>query len=128
MSTPFDDVRHWSEKTDCSPHFDSPNALNAFIVKLLAEEYEEFTDAIVKGDEVKQLDGAVDMMWVIIRYMISKGWDVEGAWEELTRSNNSKILPNGQVIRNEQGKIQKPDCYVPPNFKPYLRKEMEDER
>ena len=37
--------------------------------------------------------------------------------EEVSRANKSKIADCGRVILNEQGKVMKPDGFVPPNIK-----------
>jgi predicted HAD superfamily Cof-like phosphohydrolase len=61
------------------------------------------------------------MMWVIIGYMKSRGWDCEGAWDEGAKSNLSKIDPiTGKVIRREDGKILKPEGWQPPDFAKFV--------
>lgn len=41
-------------------------------------------------------------------------------WNEVARSNLSKIPEGGKVIKNESGKIQKPDSYFAPDIKKIL--------
>jgi predicted HAD superfamily Cof-like phosphohydrolase len=41
-------------------------------------------------------------------------------WDEVKRSNFSKIGPSGKVERREDGKILKPDTYSPPNIKQFF--------
>lgn len=43
-------------------------------------------------------------------------------WDEVARSNLSKIPESGKIIKNEAGKIQKPDTYSPPDIKTILLK------
>ena len=89
--------------------------------KLIREEFDEFMRDYFAGDEVGQLDGCMDMIWVILGYCYMKGYDVDGAWAEVARSNLSKIdAETGKVIKNKQGKVLKPDGWTPPNLKPYL--------
>lgn len=46
---------------------------------------------------------------------------IQEIWDEVARSNNSKISENGKVIKNELGKIQKPDTFSPPNIESILK-------
>lgn len=88
--------------------------------KLIDEEYHEFLEAFYTKDDVEQIDACFDMMWVIVGYMKSRGWDCEGIWDEGAKSNLSKIDPaTGLVRRREDGKILKPEGWKPPNFKPF---------
>ena len=88
---------------------------------LIAEEYDEFCQAIVQRDDVEQLDACMDMIWVILGYCHMKGFDARGAWKEVADSNLHKIdYKTGKVIRREDGKILKPEGWTPPNLKPYV--------
>jgi predicted HAD superfamily Cof-like phosphohydrolase len=51
-----------------------------------------------------------------------KGYDVDGAWAEVARSNLCKIdAVTGKVIKNKNGKVMKPDGWTPPNLKPFVK-------
>lgn len=100
----------------------APNALAELYLKLIKEEYSEFIEAIEDANDAEQLDACFDMMWVIIGYMKSRGWDCESAWDEGAKSNLSKIDPvTGMVIRREDGKILKPEGWQPPNFAKFVK-------
>ena len=89
--------------------------------KLIKEEVEEFWEAEAASDDVEQLDACFDMIWVIVGYMKSRGWDCEAAWDEGAKSNLSKIDPaTGFVRRREDGKILKPDGWTPPDFSKFV--------
>jgi len=47
---------------------------------------------------------------------------IQEIWDEVARSNNSKISESGKVIKNEYGKIQKPPTYSPPDIESILKK------
>jgi len=90
--------------------------------KLIKEEVEEFWEAEAVSDDVEQIDACFDMMWVIIGYMKSRGWDCEKIWDEGAKSNLSKIDPvSGKVIRREDGKILKPEGWKPPDFTKFVK-------
>ena len=90
--------------------------------RLINEEYNEFIVARNKKDEVETLDACFDMMWVIIGYMLSKGYDVEGAWDEGAKSNLAKIdALTGKVIKREDGKVLKPEGWKKPDFSKFIK-------
>ena len=90
--------------------------------KLIDEEYHEFLEAFYTDDTVEEIDACFDMMWVIIGYMKSRGWDCENIWDEGAKSNLSKIDPvTGLVRRREDGKILKPEGWTPPDFTKFVK-------
>ena len=91
--------------------------------KLIVEEFAEFLTADIENDDVERIDACFDMMWVIVGYMKSRGWDCHGIWDEGAQSNLSKIDPNtGLVRRREDGKILKPEGWLPPDFAKFTGK------
>lgn len=91
--------------------------------KLIVEEFSEFVTADIENDDVERIDACFDMMWVIVGYMKSRGWDCNGIWDEGAQSNLSKIDPNtGMVRRREDGKILKPEGWQPPDFTKFIAK------
>lgn len=89
---------------------------------LIDEEYAEFVEADSANDDVERIDACFDMIWVIIGYMKSRGWDCEGIWNEGAQSNLAKIDPETGVCirRPEDGKILKPEGWKPPNFSQFV--------
>ena len=95
----------------------------ALYEKLIDEEYGEFKESIMAKDEVEQADACFDMIWVIVGYMLSKGWNCPGIWEEGSKSNLAKIDPvSGMVLKREDGKVMKPEGWQPPNFTKFAAK------
>ena len=91
--------------------------------RLINEEYNEFIVARNQKDDVETLDACFDMMWVIIGYMLSKGYDVEGAWDEGAKSNLAKIDDvTGKVIKRADGKVLKPEGWQKPDFNKFTCK------
>ena len=89
---------------------------------LIAEEYDEFCHAVVMRDDVEQLDACMDMIWVILGYCRMKGYDVDGAWAEVARSNLMKInSETGKVNKREDGKVLKPEGWTPPQLKQFTK-------
>jgi len=89
---------------------------------LIIEEYLEFQDAVKEHDEVEQLDACMDMIWVILGYCRMKGYNVDGAWAEVARSNLCKIdSVTGKVIKNDAGKVMKPERWSAPVLAPFIK-------
>ena len=90
--------------------------------KLIDEEYSEFIEAWEAKDEAEKADACFDMIWVIVGYMHSRGWDCSAIWDEGAKSNLSKIDPTtGKVIRREDGKILKPEGWKSPDFAQFVK-------
>jgi predicted HAD superfamily Cof-like phosphohydrolase len=64
----------------------------------------------------------MDMIWVILGFCYMKGYNVKGAWDEVARSNLSKINPEtGKVIKRQDGKVLKPDGWTPPQLEQFTK-------
>ena len=113
----YNDVVKFIEACDQKP---SPS--NLYLYKdLITEEYREFLDGYNSEFEVEQLDACMDMIWVILGYCYMKGWDVNGAWNEVARSNFMKINPEtGKVNKRADGKVLKPEGWTPPSLEQFL--------
>lgn len=98
---------------------DFPNEQTAELYRrLMAEETLEFIDA---ETEVEEFDACLDTIWVIIGFMLAKGWLIRSGWEEVVRSNLSKIPADGVMLKREDGKLLKGPDYSPPNLGQFLK-------
>ena len=87
---------------------------------LIEEEFKELQDA---HDMEAELDALIDILVVTIGAIHSAGFDAEGAWKEVMRTNFAKIdHDTGKVRKREDGKVLKPTGWTPPNLTPYLNK------
>jgi predicted HAD superfamily Cof-like phosphohydrolase len=86
---------------------------------LVAEEFDELSVAYLKKDIVEVADACADIVWVVEGLMYSLGIDPQLVWDEISKSNSSKII-NGKLAKREDGKVLKPDSYQPPNLKRVL--------
>ena len=103
---------------------DVPNKkLFKMYLDLIKEEYKELRDAVKAKDEVETLDALIDIMVVTVGAAHAMGYDAEGAWNEVVKTNFAKIDPEtGLVKRREDGKIMKPDGWKAPELAPFLTK------
>lgn len=91
---------------------------------LIVEEAKELSEALEKDDKVEMLDALTDILVVTIGAMHSAGFDPEGAWNEVMRTNFAKIDPEtGSVRKREDGKILKPEGWTPPDLTKFITKE-----
>jgi predicted HAD superfamily Cof-like phosphohydrolase len=88
-------------------------------MNLITEEYKETLEAFENNDLIEVADGLADMVWVIMGMCSSCGIDFNKIWEEVRASNMSKFV-DGRAIKNEAGKIMKPETYFKPNIKKVL--------
>lgn len=91
-------------------------------MKLIQEEYTELMDAEAASDDAEICDACFDLMWVIIGYMKSRGWDCENIWDEGAKSNLSKIDKVTMLVKKrEDGKILKSEGWKPPDFAKFVK-------
>lgn len=123
MSKTFTDVIMFMLASSQTTNIDNEEQAQLYH-RLINEEYNEFTVARNQKDDVETLDACFDMIWVIIGYMLSKGYDVEGAWDEGAKSNLAKIDDvTGKVIKRADGKVLKPEGWQKPDFSKYINKQ-----
>jgi predicted HAD superfamily Cof-like phosphohydrolase len=105
----------------CSQSTDTFNAdqFNMYI-GLIEEEAGELAEAIAAHDQVETLDALIDILIVTIGAIHSAGYDAEGAWKEVMRSNFSKVGEDGKVRKREDGKVLKPIGFSPPDLKSFV--------
>ena len=99
---------------------------NIFLLrhKLLAEENEEYLDACKKKDLVEIADALGDIMYILCGSILSHGLQdvIEEIFEEIQRSNMSKLDKNGNPIYRNDGKVLKSTNYFKPDIKSILKK------
>ena len=91
-------------------------------LNLIKEEVAELQTAVDACDPVEQLDALVDILVVTIGAIHSAGFDAEGAWKEVMRTNFAKIdSETGKVRKREDGKVLKPLGWTAPELKDYVK-------
>jgi predicted HAD superfamily Cof-like phosphohydrolase len=114
---PFKDIDTFATACDQAPSIEN----YAMYLDLITEEYNELRDAIVANDRVEQLDALVDILVVTMGAIRAGGFDGEGAWTEVMRTNFAKIDPEtGKVRKREDGKVLKPEGWKPPELAPFV--------
>jgi predicted HAD superfamily Cof-like phosphohydrolase len=90
--------------------------------KLMREENEEYIDAARRGDIVEVADALGDMLYILCGTILKHGlqYKIVEVFQEIQRSNMSKLDENGKPIYREDGKVLKSDLYFRPNIKAIL--------
>jgi len=85
---------------------------------LMKEENEEYWEAAKNGDIVEIADALGDMLYILCGTINAHGLQqvMAPVFEEIQRSNMSKLDANGQPIFREDGKVMKSELYFKPNI------------
>lgn len=97
---------------------------NTLRFNLMKEENEEYLEAANNNDLVEVADALGDMLYILCGTIIEHGMQhkIEEVFDEIQRSNMSKLGENGQPIYREDGKVLKGSNYFTPNIKAILDK------
>lgn len=92
--------------------------------RLMHEENEEYLEAAQNGDLVEIADALGDQLYILCGTILKHGLQhkIEEVFQEIQRSNMSKLDENGQPIYREDGKVMKSDLYFKPDIKSILDK------
>ena len=117
MTNPFKDIDTFHTACDQEP---GPQMYGTYLT-LIQEEVSELWAAVKAEDRVEQLDALVDILVVTMGAIRAGGFDGEGAWEEVMRTNFAKIDPDtGKVRKREDGKVLKPEGWKAPELAPFV--------
>ena len=91
---------------------------------LIKEENEEYLEACKNGDLVEIADALGDQLYILFGTILKHGLQhkIEEVYDEIHRSNMSKLDENKEPIFREDGKILKSNLYFRPNIKSILEK------
>ena len=98
----------------------SSDKINDLRYNLIKEELEELKEAIKNNDILEVADALTDILYVTYGAGHAFGIDLDKCFNEVQKSNMSKLDENGKPIYNEMGKVQKGPKYFKPNLKKFL--------
>lgn len=93
--------------------------------RLMHEENEEYLESARKGDITEIADALGDQLYILCGTILKHGLQhkIVEVFEEIQRSNMSKLDANGEPIFREDGKVLKSDRYFRPDIKKVLEVE-----
>jgi predicted HAD superfamily Cof-like phosphohydrolase len=85
---------------------------------LLGEELEEYAEACDEGNIVGVADALADQLYILLGTMLVHGMQdkIEEIFDEVQRSNMSKLGSDGKPIYREDGKVLKGPDFTEPNI------------
>lgn len=103
---------------------DLGEAKNNLRFNLMDEENKEYLDAAQNNDIVEVADALGDMLYILCGTILEHGmqYKIEEVFNEIQRSNMSKLGEDGKPIYREDGKVLKGPNYFKPNIEIILNK------
>lgn len=107
-----------------SPTAELDTHRNLLRYKLMREENEEYLDAANNRDLVEVADALGDMLYILCGTIIEHGMQhkIEEVFNEIQKSNMSKLGADGKPIYREDGKVLKGPNYFKPDINSILNK------
>ena len=101
----------------------SSEKINSLRVSLIKEELDELTKAINENDILEVADALTDILYVTYGAGHAFGIDLDKCFDEVQKSNMSKLGEDGKPMYNENGKVLKGPNYFKPDLSKSLKKD-----
>ena len=89
-------------------------------LNLIEEELQELQEAIKQEDLLEVADALTDILYVTYGAGHAFGIDLDNCFDEVQKSNMSKLGADEKPIYNQSGKVMKGPKYFKPNLKQFL--------
>ena len=105
-----------------SPTVDLGKKIIELRFNLMKEENDEYIEAARNNDIVEVADALGDMLYILCGTIIEHGMSdiIEDVFDEIQKSNMSKLGADGKPIYREDGKVMKGPNYFKPNFSKFF--------
>ena len=121
--TNFDKVgtfmKTFGQEVKTKPSF-STDKINRLRLDLIREELDELTQAMDNKDLLEVADALTDILYVTYGAGHAFGINLDKCFDEVQKSNMSKLGGDGKPIYNEAGKVMKGPNYFKPNLKKFV--------
>tara|TARA_B100000242_G_scaffold90128_1_gene60880 strand:+ start:833 stop:1204 length:372 start_codon:yes stop_codon:yes gene_type:complete len=99
----------------------SNDKINKLRIDLIEEELNELKKAISENDIKEVADALTDILYVVYGAGHAFGINLDNCFDEVQRSNMSKLGEDGKPIYNDNGKVMKGPNYFKPDISKYLK-------
>ena len=99
----------------------SSQKINNLRISLIHEELEEFKEAMKNKDLKEAVDALTDILYVTYGAGHAFGVNLDKCFDEVQRSNMSKLGQDGKPIYNEAGKVMKGPGYFKPDLSKFIK-------
>ena len=108
-----------------TPKANLPKNISELRFNLMKEENEEYLQAAQDQDLIEIGDALGDMLYILCGTIIAHGFQdkIESIFDEIQRSNMSKLGADGKPIFRKDGKVMKGPNYFKPDLKKILIKD-----
>ena len=108
-----------------TPKANLPKNISELRFNLMKEENEEYLQATRDQDLIEIGDALGDMLYILCGTIIAHGFQdkMESIFDEIQRSNMSKLGADGKPIFRKDGKVMKGPNYFKPDLKKILLKD-----
>lgn len=92
--------------------------------RLMAEENDEYLEAVKAGDMVEVADALGDMLYILCGTILTHGMQdvMSDVFQAIQDSNMSKLGADGKPIYREDGKVMKGPHYFKPDIQGVLQR------
>ncbi len=112
-------MQKFKQEVKSKPSFPDDNIIKLRI-NLIKEELLELEEALSEKNIEETADALTDILYVTYGAGHAFGIDLDKCFDEVQKSNMSKLDKFGNPIYNDQGKVMKGPLYFKPNFKKIL--------
>ena len=112
-------MQKFKQEVKSKPSFPDDNIIKLRI-NLIKEELLELEEALNEKNIEETADALTDILYVTYGAGHAFGIDLDKCFDEVQKSNMSKLDKFGNHIYNDQGKVMKCPLYFKPNFKKIL--------
>ena len=112
-------MQKFKQEVKSKPSFPDDNIIKLRI-NLIKEELLELEEALNEKNIEETADALTDILYVTYGAGHAFGIDLDKCFDEVQKSNMSKLDKFGNPIYNDQGKVMKGPLYLKPNFKKIL--------
>ena len=115
-------MKTFGQDVKTKPSF-STDKINKLRIDLIKEELNELTEAMNNKDLLEVADALTDILYVAYGAGHAFGINLDKCFDEVQKSNMSKLGKDGKPIYNEHGKVMKGPRYFKPNLSKFLSKD-----
>ena len=109
----------YGQEVKSKAEFPNKNIVNLRL-NLIKEELEELQEAVKQEDLLEVADALTDILYVTYGAGHAFGIDLDNCFNEVQKSNMSKLGADGKPIYNQSGKVMKGPKYFKPDLKQFL--------
>ena len=99
----------------------SSEKINNLRISLINEELDELKHAMKNKDLKEAVDALTDILYVTYGAGHAFGVNLDKCFDEVQKSNMSKLGQDGKPIYNEAGKVMKGPKYYKPDLSKFLK-------